>query len=152
MKEISEIFGSLSEVLRAGMETPRQYNGTPNAYKPTQARFKMKIWYNDGNSRTYYSFDSYRNKNTSIVDEREGMMKLIRLGHVTHVKDVKCLVIWASISDKPMTNNANYDWEIFKVSRAGSFQNKFVNFRIDENKNFLLDLQRLSSAPRKITQ
>jgi hypothetical protein len=152
MKQIDEIFGNLSEALKAGMQTPRNYNGNANAYKPSQARFKMKIWYNDGNSRTYYSFDSYRNKNLSITDEWEGMKKLIRLGHVTHVKDVKALVIWASISDKAMTNNANYDFEIFKVSRAGSFDNKNVTFRTDINKNVLLDLNRLSLGTRKINQ
>jgi len=147
-EEISQLFRDLSQAVLEGSKTPRPYTGQ-NSYKPQTSRFKMKIWYRDGNARVYYSFDNYtRADKESVTDEYEGLKKLIRLAHVAHKDDIKVMVIWATLADQPLTSGNNYDYEILKVSKAGEKQNKCVSFRQIGN-NSILDTAKLMYQSNK---
>jgi hypothetical protein len=70
----------LRQAVEKSAQEPRSYKKTSdNVYKPEQARFKLVVWFHDGNRRTYYSYDNAYQGKTSHLDEYEGIMKLLRL-------------------------------------------------------------------------
>jgi len=131
--EVDELFHTLATALVKGQEQPRNYNGKQSLSLPMTARFKMKIWYRDGNSRTYFSYDRVVSANKSHTDEWEGLKKLIRLGHVHHAQEVRTLVIWATGEQTPLTTSATYDYEIFKVTYKGEQRREGIGFRTHQD-------------------
>lgn len=138
----TDLFKTLGQAVLEGQQQPRPYNGT-SVYKPDRARFKMKIWYRDGNSRVYYSFDSVHDgAKGAHVDEWNGLKKLIRLAHVHHVDHIKTCVIWATVATDPQTVLDHYNYEVFKVTRSGWKESKLINFVTNE-KHTILDTNKL---------
>ena len=81
-RKISDLFNDFSKVLSESVAPPRQYEKkTDNIYKPEQARYKLVIWFKDGNRRYFFSYDNKHFKDQVITDEYEGLLKLIRLTH-----------------------------------------------------------------------
>ena len=70
-------------VTDAGKET-RTYNKQSNYnYKPDAARYKLVIWFKDGNRRSFYSYDNVYHNKIVHLDEFESFMKLFRLKNKT---------------------------------------------------------------------
>ena len=51
---VTQYLNDLRHVMDKAKEQPRQYNKQSNyQYKPTEARFKLVVWYKDGNRLDY---------------------------------------------------------------------------------------------------
>jgi len=149
--ETDQLFRTLTDALRAGQQQPRSYNGENKLSIPYTARFKMKIWYRDGNSRTYYSYDQIRTSAGNITDEYEGLKKLVRLGHVHHKQEVKTLVIWANVEPTPLTSSNGYDYEILKITYKGELTRPGVSFRNNAaEKSTILKYDQIKIQNKKI--
>lgn len=146
--ETDNLFRTLTDAIARGQEKPRNYNGTQKLTIPYTARFKMKIWYRDGNCRTYFSYDNIQSQNGNRIDEFEGLKKLIRLGHVHHKDDVKTLVIWATDNPTAITSSA-YDFEVFKVTFRGSVSRN-IGFRNLNNNSVIYKFEQLENKEKKL--
>jgi hypothetical protein len=83
MTEFTKI-SDFSAIISQATEKPRTYEvKAPSAviYKPVVARYKLVIWFKDGNKRYFYSYDNKHYKDQVICDEYEGLLKLLRLVH-----------------------------------------------------------------------
>jgi len=88
VRQLNEILNAVSnqDAFNEGKKHPRSYNKESNyIYKPEKARFKLCVWFKDGKTRYFYSYDSTyiskNNKKIRIVDEYESLMRLYRLVH-----------------------------------------------------------------------
>ena len=108
----------------------------------------MVIWFKDGNRRYFFSYDNKHYKDTVIVDEYEGLLKLIRLTH--KYKDTfKNAILYATMEEDKQTKS-NYCVEILKVDIYGNKKtNSFATFK-NQNNNVHLDLVRLNQGSIKI--
>jgi macrodomain Ter protein organizer (MatP/YcbG family) len=143
-RKISDLFNDFSKVLSESLEAPRQYEKkTDNIYKPEQARYKLVIWFKDGNRRYFFSYDNKHYKDKVITDEYEGLLKLIRLTH--KYKDTfKNAILYATVDPKKEVSS-NYCVEILKVDIYGNKKtNKAATFKT-ENNNVHLDLVKLNT-------
>lgn len=142
MKTINDIFPDLGKVLMEAMEPVRQYQKTSdNVYKPEHARFKLAIYFKDGNTRYYYSYDNKNYEKERIIDETEGLKKLIRLIDKYQGR-YKNAIVYATL-DPGKPTISNYNCEIIKYNIYGVSQtNKFVNFTVD-GKNVIFDFKRI---------
>ena len=110
-------------------------------FKPEHARFKLVIWYKDGRTRYYYSFDNKTYKNKRFSDEYEGLMKLVRLVH-TKKDSYKNAYIYANL-DENKAVLGNYNCQVIKWNIYGQMaQNKYANFKTVE-KNVIFDFERI---------
>jgi len=113
MQQISSQIGEALKDFRAAVDKagqePRSYSKQSNYnYKPEQARFKLVIWFNDGNRRTYYSYDNVYFEKVAHIDEHQAIVKLIRLIN-KHAGNFKNAQIFANIDpDRQKSSNYNY--------------------------------------------
>lgn len=143
-RKISDLFVDFSKVLSESIVPPRQYEKkTDNIYKPEHARYKLVIWFKDGNRRYFFSYDNKHYKDKVITDEYEGLLKLIRLTH--KYKDTfKNAILYSTLDPKKETKS-NYCIEILKVDIYGNKKtNKAAVFKT-ENNNVFLDLVKLNT-------
>lgn len=106
------------QALVDAQKVPREYQkSSDNVYKPEHARFKLVIYFKDGNTRYYYSYDNKTVDKKRIVDELEGFKKLLRLIHKYKGK-FKNAYIYATLDPKKVTNS-NYNCEIYKCNMYG---------------------------------
>jgi len=126
----------------------RQYNKiSSNVYKPEQSRFKLVIWFNDGNRRTFYSYDNVYNNKIVHVDEHEAICKLLRLIH-QHAGNFKNAQIYATL-DPERNKASNYNYLIYWAKWNGQVtKNSAAHFKT-EGKNSLLILNRLEVYSEK---
>jgi len=126
----------------------RQYNKiSNNVYKPEQSRFKLVIWFNDGNRRTFYSYDNVYNNKIVHVDEHEAICKLLRLIH-QHAGNFKNAQIYATL-DPERNKASNYNYLIYWAKWNGQVtKNSAAQFKV-EGKNSLLILNRLEVYSEK---
>lgn len=143
-RKISDLFVDFSKVLSESIVPPRQYEKkTDNIYKPEHARYKLVIWFKDGNRRYFFSYDNKHYKDKVVTDEYEGLLKLIRLTH--KYKDTfKNAILYSTLDPKKETKS-NYCIEILKVDIYGNKKtNKAATFKT-ENNNVFLDLVKLNT-------
>ena len=145
MRKIEDLFKDFSSVLTESVQPVRNYEKKveTNIYKPEQARFKLVIWFKDGNRRYFFSYDNKHYKDQVIIDEYEGLLKLIRLAN-KYKGTFKNAILYSTI-DLNKETKSNYYIEVLKVDIYGNQKtNKAVSF-ITENKNVILDLKRLNT-------
>jgi hypothetical protein len=127
--------------INQAQEPTREYVKTSSyQYKPEKARFKLAVYFKDGNKRYFSSYDNMETKEGRHVDEYTGMMKLLRLIN-TYEGKYKTAVIYATMDqDKP--TNSNYNFELLKYDMYGNKKtNKTANF-LTEGKNVIFDIKR----------
>lgn len=136
-------FKDFRGAIEAAAQPVRNYNRTSEkpTYKPENARFKLVVWFKDGNTRYYYSFDTKSNNKELIVDEFEGLKKLIRL--VDSYKDkFKNAIIYATIEpDKSV--KSNFNCEVMRYNMYNAIKtNQYATFKNVE-KNVIFDFERM---------
>lgn len=146
MEQINKILESelkdMRGALNQGKEPARSYKKeSARIYKPTGARFKLVVWFNDGNTRYFYSFDNIHEQNTVHRDEWTGIKKLVRLLNTFEGK-YKNAIVYATM-DPDNEPKKNYSYEMVKRDRYGNEKlNKFVNF-VTLGKNVILDVPKM---------
>jgi|688.fasta_scaffold29901_4 hypothetical protein len=141
--KLEEFTRDFSAVINKASEQVRSYQQkeAPGAiYKPEQARYKLVVWFKDGNKRYFYSYDNKHFKDRVLTDEYEGLLKLLRLVH--NYKDkYKNAILYATIAENKKTDS-NYNFEVIKYDIFGNKKtNKAVNF-VTKDKSVFLDLER----------
>jgi hypothetical protein len=146
-----EAFSDFRGVLDQAAKPTRQYNRQTDKplYKPDHARFKLVIWFKDGNTRYYYSFDHVTYKDGVFIDEFEGLKKLIRLIN-KYEGTYKNAIIYANLDEKKEVKG-NYNCEVFKsniynvfkMNEAGQFSNKGKNTIFDFRRVIQLNKYRI---------
>jgi len=118
-----------------------------NIYKPKESRFKLVVWFKDGNTRYFFSYDNVHKEKTVHIDEFEGLIKLIRL--LNSYKDkYKFAIIYATL-DPARNLKSNYCYEILKRDHFNNEKtNKIVNF-CNLGENNILDFKRLEMYGNK---
>ena len=142
---IAEILNDYRGVLEKAAEPVRTYNKkSPNIYKPEQARYKLVIWFKDGNRRIYYSYDHQYHNKEKHLDENQSLVKLMRLIDKHYQDDkITTAIIYATI-DKDRKITSDYCYEIFYLNLIGKgIKNSSVNFKVNGKDNYL-DLDHLS--------
>lgn len=140
--QIGQALNDLRAAIDKGAQETRTYNKTsPNIYKPEQARFKMVVWFHDGNRRTYYSYDNaYKGKN-SHVDEFEAIMKLIRLAG-QYAGKFKNAQIFATL-DPERKKDSNFNYLVYWAKWNGEIvANKAATF-VTQGQNVILNLAKV---------
>jgi len=120
---------SISGVLNNAMKqvNTKQYEKKKNSFKPKFARFKMKVWYKDGNTQVMYGYDFYNQYSNGIknviTDECLGLSKL--KNYITKNNSfIRTAMIFTTIEKEKGTEQSRYDILIYKgVSRNNVFQN-----------------------------
>lgn len=147
--KISDLMADFSTVLKDSEQTIRSYEKkSDNIYKPAQARYKLVIWFKDNNKRYFYSYDNKHYLDRVIIDEYEGLLKLIRLTH-KYKNSFKNAILYATM-DPGKETKSNYCVEVLKVDIYGNKKtNTFVTFK-NENNNVFLDLVNLNKGQIRI--
>ena len=141
----SQLDAALVDLRRAvdkSAQEPRTYNKTSqNVYRPEQARFKLVIWFHDGNRRTYYSYDNQYQGKMPHLDEYEALIKLMRLCR-QYAGKFKNAQIFATL-DPDRRKDSNYNYLIYWAKWNSDIEaNKAATF-ITKEKNVLLNLNKL---------
>lgn len=141
--KLQEFTSDFSAVISKASEQVRSYQtkqATATVYKPEQARYKLVVWFKDGNKRYFYSYDNKHFKDRVLVDEYEGLLKLLRLVH--NYKDTYKNAILYAIMDEKKPTAGNYNFEVIKYDIFGNKKtNKAVNF-VTKDKSVFLDIER----------
>lgn len=142
IKEITEALKDFRGILEGAQKETRQYNKTSsNIYKPENARFKLVIWFKDGNTRYFYSYDNKHLNKEVLIDEYEALLKLVRLAH-KYEGTYKNAILYATLDpDKKTSSNYNYQMAKFDIYNNKKV-NKFVNF-INLGKSSILDFKKM---------
>jgi len=150
----SEVLTDLRSVINAADKETRTYNrkNTPeDYYTPQYARYKLVIYFKDGRSRWFYSYDLIKFQNSTHLDEFESLKKLLRVVK-NNAGNYKTAVIYATTEPKPEANKSNYNFMIAKYDYYGNYlSNQFVEFKPGENE-FKLDLFKLTTGPKVLTK
>lgn len=147
MEQISKLLENelkdFRSVINSAKEPARTYKKQSGSiYKPTEARFKLVVWFKDGNTRYFYSYDHQYLGKECHIDEWNSLKKLIRLLNQFHDKYVNA-IIYANL-EEDRSNKSDYNYEILKRDRFGNEKtNKFVNF-ITLGKNQIIDFKKMS--------
>ena len=130
MRKIEDLFKDFSSVLTESVQPVRNYEKKveTNIYKPEQARFKLVIWFKDGNRRYFFSYDNKHYKDQVIIDEYEGLLKLIRLAN-KYKGTFKNAILYSTI-DLNKETKSNYYIEVFKVDIYGNGWPSFKKHKI----------------------
>lgn len=149
--QIDFVLNDLRQAITDANKEPRQYNKKSDyQYKPEQSRFKLVVWFHDGNRRTYYSFDNVYFNKVAHIDEQEAIMKLIRLTG-KYAGKFKNAQIYATI-DPDRKKTSNYNYLVYWVKWNGEIEtNEALRFKV-ENQNTTAILNRLEvySAPKYV--
>jgi len=140
--QIDVALNDLRQAITDANKEPRQYNKkSAYQYQPEQSRFKLVVWFHDGNRRTYYSFDNVYYNKVAHIDEQEAVMKLIRLTGKYSGK-FKNAQIYATI-DPDRKKTSNYNYLVYWAKWNGDIEaNKALTFKT-EKQNTLAILNRL---------
>lgn len=138
--QIDIALNDLRQAITEGNQEPRQYNKTSNyQYKPEQSRFKLIVWFNDGNRRTYYSYDNVYFNKVAHLDEYEAILKLIRLTK-KYAGSFKNAQIYATL-DPDRKKDSNYNYLVYWAKWNGEIEaNKALTFTTkDKNQVAILN-------------
>ena len=125
-KQIKDFRGAIDQ----SKEPTRNYTqGKSKSFSiPPVARFKCKVYFLDGNSKTFYSYDDLRRFDGQMIkDEWKGLTKLYRMVDKWEGK-YKTVMIWANLDDIPKTMDGNYDFQVTKITRYGTEHNPNLHF------------------------
>jgi hypothetical protein len=141
-KVIVEALKDFRGALDQAKQEPRQYEKkSSNIYKPDNARFKLVIWFKDGNKRYFYSYDNKHFKEQVLIDEYEALLKLLRLVH-KYNGTFKNAIVYTT-TDKDKKTSSNFCHEVVKFDIYGNQKtNKLVNF-VNLGSNVLVDIKKL---------
>jgi len=144
MNDLSSILGEMKDLrgaITGAQQESRSYNKTSSyQYKPERARFKLAIYFKDGNKRYFSSYDTATTKDGTRIDEYEGLLKLIKYLNKVEGK-YNTAIIYACL-DQEKSPEADYFFEVLKYDRFGNKKtNKTVNFKT-EGKNSIFDCYR----------
>lgn len=119
-------------------------------YNPEQARFKLVVWFKDGRSCWYYSYDSIHLQGSVHQDEWQGLKKLIRLAEVKFKGSYKNAIIYANV-DPDKKSTGSYEYQVIKWGFSGNYQqNKCLNFtKSNRTKDILFDFERMTTFGEK---
>jgi len=152
MKQIAEVFEEFNTpmynaVQKAG-EPVRKYEKTStNVYLPDTARFKLVVWFKDGNRRCFFSYDNKKFNGQVITDEYAGFVKLLRLSS-KYAGKFKTLIIYANL-DAKKSKQGDFCYEILKVDIFGNqFTNRISNF-VDKEESVIFDSERMFNLGNK---
>lgn len=142
IKEITEALKDFRGILEQATKEPRQYNKTSSyIYKPEFARFKLVVWFKDGNTRYFYSYDNKHLNKEVFIDEYEALLKLVKLAHKFN-GTYKNAILYATLDpDKKTSSNYSYQMAKFDIYNNKRV-NKFVNF-INLGKSSVLDYKKM---------
>ena len=140
--QIDVALNDLRQAITDANKEPRQYNKkSAYQYQPEQSRFKLVVWFHDGNRRTDYGFDKVYYNKVAHIDEQEALMKLIRLTGKYSGK-FKNAQIDATI-DPDRKKTSNYNYLVYWAKWNGDIEaNKALTFKT-EKQNTLAILNRL---------
>tara|TARA_R110002020_G_scaffold335304_2_gene550469 strand:- start:1291 stop:1779 length:489 start_codon:yes stop_codon:yes gene_type:complete len=106
---------------------PRDYTKQSDyKYKPEQGRFKLVVWFKDGNTRYFYSYDVLRKfkddkgDERRVYDEYNGLMKLFRMVHKWEGKYKNAIIY---MTGKKWCEKPRYDFNVFQKSMNGEIKN-----------------------------
>ncbi len=133
---LEEIFQSndFRGVLESASEPTRNYvrQKQTESFKPEKARFKLKVWFLDGNERIFFSYDYRKNLNGSyFLDEWTGLKKLIRMIVQRYEGKFKCAMIFATRDPEPDTSKSNYNLQVLKYTQFKQWENSGVGFNTE---------------------
>jgi len=139
---LGQALNDLRQAVEKSAQEPRTYNKTStNVYKPEQARFKLVIWFNDGNRRTYYSYDNQYQGKTAHLDEYEALIKLMRLCK-QYAGKFKNAQIFATL-DPERRKDSNYNYLIYWAKWNSEIEaNKAATF-ITKDRHTILNLAKV---------
>ena len=110
-------------------------------FKPTKARFKLVVYFKDGNKRIFYSYDSFQFDKKYHIDEFRSVKKLLELVH-KYKGTYNNALIYADTNTNSL-ENSKYDIVVSKFDINGiNASNEAVQFKIVE-KNTILNLDHL---------
>ena len=149
--QIDFVLNDLRQAITDANKEPRQYNKkSAYQYTPEQSRFKLVVWFHDGNRRTYYSFDNVYYNKVAHIDEQEAVMKLIRLT-AKYAGKFKNAQIYATL-DPDRKKTSNYNYLVYWAKWNGEIEaNDALRFKT-ENQNTLAILNKLEvySPPKYV--
>lgn len=136
---------AIKDLRQAIIESEREkrpYNKTSEyQYKPEQSRFKLVIWFLDGNKRTFYSYDNTYHNKVAHLDEWRAVIKLIDLTKKFAGKFSNAQ-IFATI-DPDRRKDSNYNFVVYWAKWNGEIEaNSALSFKT-ENENTVAILNRL---------
>jgi hypothetical protein len=140
--QIEVVLNDIRQAVTNAAKEPRQYNKQSSYnYKPDAARYKLVIWFKDGNRRTFYSYDNVYHNKIVHLDEFESFMKLFRLKN-KYTGTFKNAIIYATL-DPGRNKDSNYNIIMSWTKINGeNVMNSAGVFRVIDKDN-LLYLERL---------
>ncbi len=140
--QLGQALNDLRQAVEKSAQEPRAYvKKSTNIYKPDQARFKLVVWFKDGNRRTYYSYDNQYQGKAPHLDEYEALIKLMRLCK-NYSGAFKNAQIFVTL-DPERRKDSNYNYLIYWAKHDGSIEaNKAATF-LTQEKNTVLNLAKL---------
>jgi len=135
-----------------GEHDPRNYQRKKipsDFYTPEFARFKLVMYFKDGRSRWYYSYDTIKFQGGARCDEYESLVKLLRIVK-NNAGDYKNAIIYATVEEIPEVKKVNYNYEVAKFNIYGRhIENEYVTFKAGIT-DFKMDLLKLKLGSKKI--
>jgi len=147
----SSIDFALKDLRQALVESDRekrQYNKTSEyQYKPEQSRFKLVLWFHDGNRRTFYSYDNVYFNKVAHLDEWKAILKLMDLTK-KYAGKFKNAQIYATI-DPERKKESNYNYVVYWAKWNGEIEaNNALTFKT-EGQNTIAILNKLEMYSAK---
>lgn len=134
--QVSDIFTSHLRDLRSaridGSRPRRTYTTGAQVTIPLYARFKLQVYFLDGNCRYFYSYDQHKHAGANIHDEWVGLSALLhQLDEWRH--RIVTASIYANMDADPKTCDKKYDVLVFRYRK-----NKYRGtIDVHENKNLI---------------
>ena len=154
MNLINDILKDYRNVMDQAAEPSRTYNKTSShKYKPEQARYKLVVWFKDGNRRIFHSYDTAVFNKEKHLDEHTSLVKLVKLiKKYQNMPDVGNTVhnaiIYATLDvDRKITSDYCYQVYFTNIGEK-DFQNNAVDFLV-KGKDNVLNLEKLKLYSNK---
>lgn len=122
-------------------------------YKPTHARFKLKIYYLDGGAKSFFSYDMFHKYTngiqTKVTDEETGYTKLF--AYLAKIStNIQTAILYCTDEKEKGTDAARYNFEIYKCVHRGAgvevIKNQRVYFANGYCQTKILQLQEMEAA------
>lgn len=143
--------GHLREFIAPALKPVRKYQQkvARATFVPLYARFKMKVYFRDGNQKVFYSYDMhYSTKEgvkSKITNEEMGFIKLFR--YLKNLKKDDCyltVMMWCVMGENTSVKEGIYNFEVLKyvrnrepkIHRKMTFTNGKLNWQDMSNANY----------------
>lgn len=145
MEKISELMNMVdfrSALLGAEKEVRTYEKKSEHVYRPEAARFKLVVYFKNGYTRYFYSYDNKVHNKERFTDEYEGFLKLLRLLN-KYAGEYKNAVIYATIDPNKAANGNSYEYQVlFRNMYGKQYENSAVTF-VNDGKNITLNIKHL---------